>query len=184
MASTSSSPAEHTTRALTSEDANSGFTSGVTPLDEYFRTQAGQNQRRDMSRTWVMPRPDGDSQLPVILGYYTLTLGSIEREHLPLDVTKRLPRYPLPIVIMGRLAVDQRARGKGYGARLLHDAHQRALAINAQGGCIAVVVDARDEDAAAFYARFGYMPLLTALEGWPRRMYLPIATLRKALRQG
>ncbi len=152
-------------------------------LDAFFRSQAGQNQRRDASRTWVLPRPEGTSELPPILGYYTLSLGTLERETLPPEVGKRLPRYPIPVIILGRLAVDLRARGRGYGARLLDDAHLRALAINAQGGGLAVVVDAKDEAAERFYRHYQYEPLVQQRAGlpWPRRLLLPIATIRASM---
>jgi GNAT superfamily N-acetyltransferase len=171
------------TRALTSEDAAGDFTCGIPELDHFFRAQAGQNQRRDISRTWVLPRPEGASELPDVVGFYTLTLGHLARETLPHSVKKRLPRYPLPVVIVGRLAVHTLARGRGHGGQLLHDAHLRALTINAQGGCVAVVVDAKDEEAQAFYQHYGYMLLLQQGNApWPRRLYLPVATIRESLK--
>jgi len=173
---------EPETRALTSEDAASDFSCRVHELDTFFHAQASQNQRRDISRTWVLPRPEETSDLPEVIGFYTLTIGSVERETLPPSVKKRLPRYPLPVVILGRLAVDHRARQQGYGARLLHDAHLRVLSINAQGGCVAVVVDAKNEEAQSFYTRYGYMHLIQQENApWPRRLFLPVATIREAL---
>lgn len=168
---------------MTGEDAASGFSCGIPELDHFFQAQAGQNQRRDISRTWVLPRPEGASGLPNVIGFYTLTLGSLERETLPHSIKKRLPRYPLPVVIVGRLAVHTLARKRGYGGQLLHDAHLRALTVNAQGGCVAVVVDAKDAEAQSFYQRYGYMPLLQQEHApWPRRLYLPVATLRESLK--
>jgi hypothetical protein len=74
-----------------------------------------------------------------------------------------------------------RVRGLGYGERLLLDAHDRALEVSGHAGGVAIVVDAKDEGAAAFYARFGYQPLETGTEGvWPRRMILAMADIRRA----
>ena len=172
---------------LTSADAASGFTCESPELTRFFRGQASQNQRRDMSHTWVLRRPDDRPELPLVLGFYTLTLGAIERESLPPEVIRRLPRYPIPVLLIGRLARDERVRGQGIGERLLADAHLRALAVNAQAGGVAVIVDAKDPPAHGFYEKFGYAPLLqpapTSPE-WPRRMFLPIATLRKAFETG
>ncbi|WPB82636.1 GNAT family N-acetyltransferase [Archangium violaceum] len=151
-------------------------------MDVFFRTQAGQNQRRGSSRTWVLRRPDDRPELPRVLGFYTLTLGSLERASLPGTISKGLPpRYPVPVIILGRLARHVRVRGQGYGERLLLDAHDRALEISEHAGGVAVVVDAKDEAAAVFYARFGYQALESLTEGlWPRRMLLALADIRKA----
>ncbi|MFY0527739.1 GNAT family N-acetyltransferase [Archangium gephyra] len=91
------------------------------------------------------------------------------------------PRYPVPLIILGRLARHVGVRGQGYGERLLLDAHERALEISEHAGGVAVVVDAKDEAAAMFYARFGYQQLELATEGnWPRRMLLALSDIRKA----
>lgn len=169
---------------LTREDAASGFQCESEVLNRFFRQEAGQNQRGDVSRTWVIRRSaEDDPRLPPILGYYTLTVGEVQRAMAPPEVTKRLPPYPLPVVIIGRLARDVRAKGKGIGELLLDDAHRRALQVNVQVGAVLVIVDAKDMDAASFYARYGYKPLMTSVpEGqeWPRRMYLRMKDLRAA----
>ncbi len=167
------------TVALSSEDAASDFRSGVEPLDKFFRTQAGQNQRKNVSRTWVLRRSAAELTLPEVLGFYTLTLGSVERETLPNAIGGKLPRYPVPVVIVGRLAVDERVRRKGVGERLLLDAHDRALVISAQGGAVGVIVDAKDAAAVAFYGHYGYeLVEESGTETSARRMFLPMQTLR------
>jgi predicted GNAT family N-acyltransferase len=117
-----------------------------------------------------------------VLGFYTMTLGSLERQLLPVTVSKGLPpKYPVPVIIIGRLARHVRVRGQGYGERLLLDAHDRALEVSNHAGGVAIVVDAKDEAAAAFYAPFGYQYLESGMEGvWPRRMILTLADIRKA----
>lgn len=176
------------THPLTSEDAASGFTCEWPELNRFFRGQATQNQRRDMSHSWVLRRPEERPELPRVLGFYTLTLAVIERETLPPELTRRLPHYPLPAILIGRLARDERVRGQGLGERLLADAHLRALAVNAQAGGVVILVDAKDPRASGFYAKFGYAPLRPPTPGllpdWPRRMFLPMATLRKSFESG
>jgi len=170
------------TVALTSKDAASDFRCGVPELDTFFHQYATQNQRRDSSRTWVLRRSASTPKPPAVLGFYTLTLGSVAREEFPPASAKRLPNYPVPIILLGRLATDERVRGQGYGQRLLRDAHLRALSINKEGGGVAVVVDAKNERAAALYTTNGYAPLERQAEGaWPRRLFLPAATIRNAL---
>jgi len=171
---------EFETEALTSEDASSGFQCGKAPLDEFLAKYAGQNQRAGVSRTWVLRRPAGQTELPPVLGYYTLTLGTITREDLPDPQAKRLPRYPVPVALIGRLARDIRARGQGVGERLLVDAHLRVLAISEHTGCVGVLVDAKDAEAEAFYGRYTYQRTRTAA-GWPMRMYLAVTIIREAL---
>ena len=153
-------------------------------LDEFFRTQAGQNQRRHVSRTWVLRRAEGDVKQPAVLGFYTLTLGAVERQTLPAAIAKKLPRYPSPVVVIGRLAVDARARRQRIGERLLVDAQARALAIADQAGCVGVMVDAKDAGAVAFYQHYGYEVLEHAEVAedreWPKRMFQPLQTLRAA----
>lgn len=171
------------TEAFDGEDGKSDFECGSKPLDDFLRAYAGQNQKREVSRTWILRRPNNESELPRVLGYYTLTLGSLEKKVLPEELAKGLPPYPVPIAIIARLARHLRVRGQGYGERLLLDAQERALAISEQAGCLAVVVDAKDEAAAAFYKDFGYVPLLTAETGvqvWPRRMIQSLKRIRMA----
>ena len=174
------------TQPLTSTDAASGFECEHEVLNRFFRQEAGQNQRRDMSRTWVLRRPDDQAELPAVLGYYTLTVGNVERTTLPESVIKRLPRYPIPAIIIARLARDSRVKGQGYGETLLDDAHRRALHVSEQAGAAVVIVDAKDPRASNFYSRFGYEPLIgSSSEGerWPRRMFLMMATLRSSFEE-
>lgn len=169
------------TEALTREDAASGFQCEHEVLNRFFRQDAGQNQRRDVSRTWVLRRPDTRPDWPRVLGYYTLSVGQVSRDEAPEAIIKRLPRYPLPAVILGRLARDSRVRGAGVGEQLLDDAHRRALAIGENAGVVLVIVDAKDAFAARFYSRFGYRPLIGVRPGapeWPQRLFLPLSYLR------
>jgi GNAT superfamily N-acetyltransferase len=102
-------------------DRNS-FSSGVEPLDRYFRTQAGQDARRNLAAPFVLVLPEG-----AVAGYYTVSATSVKLGDLPQETVRRLPRYPLvPATLIGRLAVDRNRQGKGYGRFLLADALFRA----------------------------------------------------------
>jgi ribosomal protein S18 acetylase RimI-like enzyme len=108
-----------------------------------------------------------------IAGYYTLASASVLLSELPPRTAKKLPRYPtVPAVRMGRLAVDQAYKGQGLGAALLADALHRAA--RAEIAAHALMVDAKDEAAAAFYRHHGFI----ALPDSPLTLFLPLATVR------
>ncbi len=146
------------------------FDCGVEEMNRYLQQSAGQNARRDISRTYVAVVPSHPIQ---VLGYYTLTLRSIGFQELPKE--KRLPRYPIPLVHLGRLAISLQEQGKGLGRFLLLDALRRALFISEEGGGYAVEVTALDEQAARFYARYGFVPVDDAD---PLHLYLTMQTIR------
>jgi GNAT superfamily N-acetyltransferase len=130
-----------------------GFSCGKTPLDDYFQRQVTQDARRRIATPFVMLMPDG-----AIGGFYTLSSTALRLSELPEELTKRLPRYPLvPAALIGRLAVDRRFHGQGWGSFLLVDALHRCAASDIAS--FAVVVDAIDEDARAFYLRASFLPL-------------------------
>lgn len=135
---------------LGSED-RSGFRSGVEPLDRYFRRQAGQDVRRRMAVCVVAT----EAETGAIAGFYTLAAADIPIVDVPEALTKRLPRYPtLPAARLGRLAVDDRFGGRDLCGALLSDAVRRAH--GAGIAMPAMVVDAKDEAAAAFYRHHGF----------------------------
>jgi GNAT superfamily N-acetyltransferase len=147
----------------------SAFSSGVEPLDRYFRTQAGQDARKNMAAPFVLVLPDG-----AIGGYYTLSSTSIKLADLPQEIARRLPRYPLvPATLLGRLAVDQSHQGKGYGRFLLADALFRA--VRSEIASFAVIVDAKDEGARRFYERESFLPF----PDHPLQLFRPMADIAK-----
>lgn len=149
-----------------------GFSCGVDALDRYLHSQAGQDVRRHVANCFVASPPDSTA----IAGFYTLASASIPLLDLPAVETKRLPRYPvLPAALIGRLAVDQRYRGKSLGAALLFDAIQRAALADA--AVFALTVDAKDDTAVAFYRHFGF----TRYASRPMSLFLPMATAMKLL---
>jgi len=131
----------------------SAFSCGVEPLDRYLREQVGQDARKRVAAPFVLC--EGKSN--AVLGYYTLSALSVDVGAWPEDVAKKLPKYPLvPATLLGRLAVDTRLRGKGAGEHLLMDALRRALEASREVASVAVVVDAKDDGAVAFYRRYGF----------------------------
>ncbi len=147
------------------------FDCGVEALNRYLQQQAAQDIRRRISNCFVA-RPVGSTSL--IAGYYTLAAASIPLLDLPDHLTKRLPRYPvIPAALIGRLAVDDEYRGRALGAALLFDAIERTM--KADPAIFALLVDAKDDKAAAFYRHFGFASFV----GWPTRLFLPLATAAK-----
>ena len=144
-----------------------GFNSGSEPLDRYFREQVTQDVRRRVSTCFVA-LADGQR----IAGYYTLASASLLLVDLPATMAKKLPRYPtVPAVRMGRLAVDQTFKGEGLGGALLADALDRA--VRSEIAAYALMVDAKDEVAAAFYRHHGFITLPDS----PLALFLPLATV-------
>jgi GNAT superfamily N-acetyltransferase len=156
---------------LASRHDRAGFESGVEPLDRYFRTQAGQDARKNMAAPFVLLLPDGG-----VAGYYTLSSTSVRLAELPALTVRKLPRYPLvPATLLGRLAVDRRQQGKGYGRFLLADALYRAA--RSEIASFAVIVDAKDDNARRFYERESFLPLPEQ----PMRLFRPMADIAKLL---
>jgi ribosomal protein S18 acetylase RimI-like enzyme len=142
------------------------FNSGSEPLDRYLREQVTQDVRRRVAACF-MALSDGQR----IAGYYTLASASMLLADLPATTAKKLPRYPtVPTVRMGRLAVDQAFKGQGLGGALLADALDRAA--RSEIAAYALMVDAKDDAAAAFYRHHGFI----ALPDSPLTLFLPLAT--------
>lgn len=136
--------------ALGKED-RTDFNSGSEPLDRYFHTQVGQDIRRRISTCYIAIH----STTGTIAGYYTLSAADVLVTNAPEDITRRLPRYPtIPAARLGRLAVDKRFRGMKLGAALLFDAIERAA--RSEVAMHAMVVEAKDEQAEAFYRHHGF----------------------------
>ena len=146
------------------------FKSGVEPLDRYFATQVTQDIRRRACACFVAV----ETGTKTVAGFYTIAATSIPLPDIAADTAKRLPRYPLvPAVRIGRLAVAVAHHGKGLGAALLVDGIDRAL--RAEIMAFAMVVDAKDDAAVAFYRHHGFVPFASAAMS----LYLPLAEVRQ-----
>jgi predicted N-acetyltransferase YhbS len=144
------------------------FECGEPALDEFLKRYARQQRSRDFSRTYVAA-----DQEDAVLGFVTVSVGQVRADDFPADV--KLPRYPVPVFRIGRLAVDRRQQGRDLSRELMRFALRLALETSGRVGVHAVVVDAKNE-AAAFYARLGFR----AFAQHPLSMFLPVATLRSA----
>ncbi|MGH6902524.1 MAG: GNAT family N-acetyltransferase [Geminicoccaceae bacterium] len=161
--------------AIHGQHARREFDCGNAALNDYLARYARQNHKTGVSKTFVAVAED---QPKHILGYYSLSAGELEFDRVPRDLTERLPRYPLPVVRLARLAVARSLQGLGLGGQLLLSAGERALAVTEQTGVVALAIDAKDASAARWYRRFGALPLLDA----PLSLVLPLRTIEEALR--
>jgi GNAT superfamily N-acetyltransferase len=167
-------------RKLLATDDRTGFRSGNPDLDRFFQKYAAQNQFKHYIGTTYVAEADG-----AILGFVTVTVSVIEVDDLPVGRRRRLPRYPLPVLRIARLAVDASARGRGVGRSLLRFALNLALSLRDELGCVGVVVDAKEE-AKAFYEKLGFEPLelsegLLGDRPAPTPYFLPIGSLETKL---
>ena len=166
-------------RALRPSDDRSSFQSGDEALDRFFHRYAGQNQfRHYLGVTYVAV--DGGR----ILGFATVAPRHVDIEELPERTRKKLPRYPIPVLGLAKLAVDESARSMGLGSQLLRFVLEVAAKVADDVGCAGVVVDAKP-GAVDFYAKYGFTPF-EALEGQaearprPTTMWLPIQAIKGA----
>ena len=150
-----------------------GFSCGLPALDEFLRAFVTQYEKRRLGKTFVAVPTAEDTR---VVGYYTLAAGAVAFAHLPSHVAKKLPKHPVPVILLGRLAVDRSLQGQGLGEMLLTDALCRALELSKSLGVFAVEVLAIDERAATFYAKYGF----TRLADDTRHLYLPISAIEEA----
>lgn len=167
-------------RALRETDDRSSFRSGDADLDRFFHQFAGQNQfRHHLGVTYVAVEERN------VLGFATVAAAQVEIDDLPSAVRRKLPRYPLPVLRLARLAVDQSAQGQGLGLQLLRFVLRLALQMADDYGCVGVIVDAK-RDAEAFYANYGFVAV-EVLEGQsdarpvPTPMFLSIRAISHAV---
>jgi len=157
--------------ALTAAHDRKRFSSGSEPLDRYLREFATQDMKRRVSNGFVAIDSDG-----AVAGYYTFAATGLPLDELTPDDARRLPRYPLmPAVLLGRLAVDQAYRGQGLGGALVMDAAARAA--RADPAIFALIVDAKDAGAVAFYEHLQFKRFASR----PNSLFLPLATALAAM---
>ena len=162
-----SSESELVIEPLNQHHNRAAFFCGIESLDRYLKRQANQDIRRCVSRVFVVR---GRQDKTRMLGYYTLSTLSIDLSVLPEKVAKKLPKYSIPVALIGRLAVDLSAQGRGIGKMLLSNAIKRTLAVSDDIAIYAVVVDAINEEAESFYIQYGFAHLTS--QG--NRLFLPL----------
>ena len=147
------------------------FDCGTPPLNAFLKAQARQAQSKGFNRTYVAII-EGDPK-KVVQGYYSISMGQIDLAALPKDQIKSLPKHPVPVGRIGRLAVSQSMQGKGLGRELLVNAMTRIRDASQSIGAYAIVVDAKDDQARKFYEKYGFILLADdALT-----LFLPIASI-------
>ena len=147
----------------------SGFSCGVDVLDDWLKAVALKSEGRS-ARTYVV------CEDRVVVGYYCLSTGSVSRGSAPGRLRRNVPD-PLPVMVVGRLAVIERCKGQGIGSAMLRDAVRRALQVSEIVGCAALVVHAIDDAAATFYRAHGFVESPVG----PRTLFLPLDALRGAI---
>jgi GNAT superfamily N-acetyltransferase len=156
---------------LATHHDRTAFDCGHPSLNDWLKLRSSQFEKKDLARTYVAVREGGT----VVFGYYALSSHRVRYEILPAKQAKGLPRIDVPVILLGRLAVDKTAQGRGLGSLLLADALRRAQHIAEQIGIRAVEVDAIDDAARNFYLRFGFVSLLDD----PSHLYLSMKVIRK-----
>lgn len=151
-----------------------GFDCGVATLNAFLRQMARQHQEKGISRTFVLVSSEVLAEPKPILGFFTLSATEGLTENLPEEISKRFPSR-IPAIILARLAVDKSEQGKGFGALLIAEALARVASIAQQLGVAGLFVDAKEENAATFYRKYGFVPLRSD----PLRLFLSLASLGK-----
>jgi predicted GNAT family N-acyltransferase len=156
---------------LNNHHIKSDFNCGHTSLDNYIQTQAKQDVNRDLSACYVL----NDVNEKRVIGYYTLSSNSIQKDEFPETLKKKLPPsyINIPTVLLGRLAVDNRDKKKGFGELLLLDALKRCVDFSKELGILAVIVDPIDENAITFYQSYGFILIPSN-----NKMFIPIKTIQ------
>jgi GNAT superfamily N-acetyltransferase len=149
------------------------FDCGSQELNSFLQQTARQHLEKGLSTTHVLIEDDGKT----IKGFYTLTLCEVEGVTLPEDFSKKLPPERIPAVLLARLGVDLSFQKQGLGKALLIEAIRDAVRVIEKGGGIGLFVDAKDEAAKSFYEALGFV----ALPGQPRKLFLPVKTLRQVV---
>jgi GNAT superfamily N-acetyltransferase len=147
------------------------FDCGKESLNQWLKHRAGQWERKELVRCYVAV-PTGQAR---VFGFYAISSHHVSYELLPADHAKGLPQIDVPVVLLGRLAVDRTVQGQGLGRLLLVDVLRRAERLAGQLGIRAVEVEAIDDDARRFYLKFGF----ASLADDPKHLFLPMHVIRK-----
>lgn len=151
------------------------FDCGEDALNEFLRRYARKSHEFGGSKTFLAIKDDDPE---MVLGFYSLCPASVEYAKTPEIVRRGLARYDVPAFRLARLAVDRSAQGQGLGGQLLLSAGRRCLLVSAEIGGVALLIDAKNEKVASWYASYGAIPLLDA----PLSLLLPLATIEAALK--
>ncbi|WP_392530870.1 GNAT family N-acetyltransferase [Nostoc sp. C117] len=146
------------------------FDCGYTILNDYLKKYARQNHHKGIAKTFIATAASGNLKID---GYYSVSASVIEYQSLPESYQKGMPAYPIPAILIGRLAVDNSVKGQGLGGELLVDALYRAVRASQELGIYAVRVDAIDFQAKEFYLKYEFIPF----QDNELSLFLPMATI-------
>jgi hypothetical protein len=170
----------HETTELEAQDVEAGFECAAAAQNTYFARHALANAEKRIGQAYVLRRREGDpAGWPAILGFYTLSMASTESAQIAAALRTRLPRYPMPVGLIGQLARHKDAVGGRLGELLLFDAIARILGVADTMGCMGIIVDS-SQTAESFYLKYQFEHLTVGATTWPRRMFLPLATAKAA----
>jgi GNAT superfamily N-acetyltransferase len=158
---------------LSKDHDRGAFSCGHASLDDFLKKYSGQYARRRLGTTYVAVA-SGQAH---VLGYYTLAPSHFEFAHAPAELLKGLPKHPVPSLLLARLAVTSTEHGKGLGKFLLLDAFGRCLRVAREVAFRAIEVEAIDDQAAAFYAKYGFLPFPTD----PHHLAIAMETVEEVL---
>lgn len=169
-----------TIRRLEEFDEVSDFDCGDEPLNNYLKRHAWTNQQKvSIGVTYIAV----DESAPrAVLGYFTLATSSVPRERFPKKFVRGFPPYDLPLILLARLAVDNRFSGRGLGHALISEALKITLRVADEVGCRCIITDAYPEKTG-WYARYGFISVEEAAASGPQKMFLDLRTIRRALSQ-
>jgi len=168
-------PLDWREEAIGRQHDRAAFDCGAPELNVFLQRYARQNHESGGAKTFVAVRPAEPSQ---VLGFYSISPGSIEFAKVPRALTRKLGQYEVPVFRLGRLAVGLSMQGRGLGGDLLLAAGVRALAVAAEVGGVAIAIDAKHDRAARWYEGFGALRLLDD----PLKLFLPLETIAHALK--
>jgi hypothetical protein len=177
---------QYLTTCIEADDVAAGFECGEPSLDVFFARHAQINTLAGLGTTYVMRRSASDDpSLPRVLGYYCISMATADPSKIRAALGgEKLPRYPTPVALIGKLASHTKARGRRVGEALLLDALRRILdmvwpagAPAPMIGCRGVVVDALNANVVVFYERYGF--IVVEHERWPRQMFMRIETVQR-----
>ena len=155
-----------TIKRISKQHAKKTFGCGELELDQYLKKYALQNDKKGFGVTYVA----ADSDELIVKGYYTLSTGNVQHAFLPPETSQKLPRYPVPSILLARLAVDRGAQGEGLGRTLLIHSMKQALKAGQHVGWHVMTVNALNKNAIHFYKYFGFRALLDD----DRHLFMPI----------
>lgn len=154
---------------LRAEHERESFDCGKELLNNFLKRLAGQYRKKNLGQTYVMATPEHR-----VVGYYTISTSRVDFDNVPSELRRQYPPIPIPVALLGRLAVDRAYQGRGVGRALLVNALRRAADVADVMGLAAVEVHALDDEARSFYLKYGF----TSLIDDRHHLYLPIKTIK------